>query len=337
MAHRDFRDAFICLLCLCAVVLASTPVTAETVAVRAAKSGTSNVITFDWQEPVAHRHAIENGRLVIRFSRPIEGAYQPVLGALGGLIADVRPGADGRSVSFGLKRPVEVYAYYTGTAVTVELIESAKAAASAPAKAPALAVGQVVEAAATPVLAKEPQARAQAVSADAPRISVRTGEHPDYTRVVFDFAEPTPYSISNAGGVVTIRFQRPAAIDVGPLNSGGTRLLGQARTSVSGGETTVQMAIPATAGVRDFQSGPKIVVDVRQPNGSEDPVTLPPPATRPTQAAAASAPVAAKAPVIPVETAPASPPATDAGRPRALTASGTPPPTAAAPATVVRW
>lgn len=335
MAARDFRSTILSVLCLCVLAMGSTPAVAEKVAVRAEKTADSGLITFAWQEPVAHRHAIENGRLVVRFSRPIESAYQPLVGALGGLISDAKPGADGRSVSFGLKRPVEVYAYYTGTAVTVELI--AKAETVGPDPVPAPAEGTVVEVAAPPMVASRSQARAQAIPADAPRISVRTGEHPDYTRIVFDFAETTPYRISNADGVVTIRFQRPARIDVDALNNRPARLIGTARTSFSGGETVVELAIPATAGIRDFQSGPKIVVDIRQPTGSEDPVALPAVASPSTQAAAVEA-APATAPVSPVEKvaipAPAAvQPAGDGenGRPRALTADGVAPPTSKSP------
>ncbi|MDP4796990.1 MAG: hypothetical protein NWR87_08760, partial [Rhodospirillales bacterium] len=106
------------LLGLAAVCASTSAAIAEQVDVRAVQSGKSSLITFAWRDPVAYQQKMENGRLTVRFSRPIEGRYQGVVDALKGVIADPRPGSDGRSVSFAVKAPVKVYAYYTGTSVT---------------------------------------------------------------------------------------------------------------------------------------------------------------------------------------------------------------------------
>ena len=68
------------------------PVSAERVAVRAEQDGKSSLITFAWTEPVAHQHKFENGRLTVRFSRPIESTYQGIVDRLGGVVSDPKPG-----------------------------------------------------------------------------------------------------------------------------------------------------------------------------------------------------------------------------------------------------
>ncbi len=308
---------------------------------RAATSGPSSVITFAWREPVSYQHSVDGGRLTVRFSRPIEGRFQDVIAGADGLLTDPRPGRDGRSVSYALSAPVEVFGYYTGTAVTIELLRRETKNAAVTELAPVVS-SDPVTLDVRPVGSSQVITNAQSVPADAPTINVRTGEHADYTRIVFDFDEATPYEVSNADGVVTLRFRRPAQINIETLNTGSVQFLGGARLAFSGGETVVTMAVPETSPVRDFLSGTKIVVDVREPTGSAEPVALP------VEVAAAPEPAAPTAPVAKEELAaqevaegasPTSPPAApaptlaeeraqdnqDDGRPRALTPNAQPP------------
>ena len=343
---------------------AVTNANAERIPVRTEQSGKSSMITFAWQVPVAYKHSVENGRLSVRFSRPVQGNFAAIADGLKGIVADPQAGADGRSVSFRLEKSVKVFAFYTGTAVTIELLEDESAADKAPRPAPVAAneTGSI-DVAVAPIresrtLASAQQTNAGGVPADAPEVRVRTGEHPDYTRIVFDFAEATPYQASSDNGVVTIRFQRPARIELGSLADNGARLIGGARASVDGNTTTVTLAVPPTSNIRDFLSGAKVVVDVREPSGSPDPVALPaetvaaaapeaPAAPSPAAANEAAPPAQPVAPVEAVETAPAAPEAppapaggegapvsltaeraqdaAESGQPLALTPSGAPP------------
>ncbi len=301
------------------VMLGATTASAERVPVRVEQSGKSTLITFAWQVPVAHRHKLDGDRLTVSFSRPIEGDFANLARELPDLVADPAPGSDGRSVSFSLKQPAEVFAFYTGTGVTIELLRNEKTAAkSLPPASKKTAEGGPIDVPVEPVTESRAKASAQAVPEDAPEIRVRTGEHPDYTRVVFDFEENTPYQASNDGGVVTVRFQRPARLSIGALASGGVRLIGGARTSFNDGATTVTMAVPATSTIRDFLSGSKVVIDVRNPTGGDGPVSLPTAAATnqsppPAQIPAATSPTTSEEaprpePAQPVETAEATPP-----------------------------
>ncbi len=353
--HKDFtkRTLGAVLVLGCAVV--TTPLLAEQVPIRTETKDGNAIITFGWTDPVAYTHEVRDGRVEIRFSRPIEGAFNEIAAKLGDVIEDGRAGADGRSVSFRLKRPVEAFAFYTGTQVTVELVpkepapedkSAAKSALNQPSDAPILARSK-------PLQVGRPLAPAQAVvgtpATDAPRIRVRTGEHPDYTRIVFDFEGQVPFETATDNGVVTMRFARPFNIETESLNAGNIRLIGGGRSAVRGSETIVTLAVPTTSNVRAFRAGPKIVVDVREPTGSVEPVSLPAvvaasstPAPSPASANAETAsapneaPAPAAGPVTPVETAavaqPAAAPvaANEDGRPRALTVEGTAPPAAAA-------
>lgn len=295
------------------VALFATASPAERLNVRAETTADSVIIAFPWRTPVSYDHTLSDDTFTIRFSRPIEGAFQQIAGQSGGIINAATAGADGRSVDFTLSRPVESYVYYTGTSVTVELVANAenqatKSASSAPSVEPTpqdtpvesnvQPAGQTTVAI-DEVTSSRTIAEAQSTPTNAPKIGVRTGEHPDYTRVVFDFTENTPYSVNNDGGVVKLTFEAAADFDLARLNRNNIAFLGGARSQISGGQTIVTMAVPPTASVRDFLSGSKVVIDVREPSGNAEPVALPPLTSETPESVAASEPTQpASAPVI---------------------------------------
>lgn len=281
------------MICLALFVLAPVNAWAERLNVRAEATADSVVFTFPWRDPVAFDHNLEGGVFTIRFSRPIEGRFGLLATRSGGIVRSAARGADGRSVKFSLSQDVESYVYYIGTAVAVELVGKGAAAPQQAADNSQNAQSQSDETriASDSIGAVRTITQAQAVPTNVPNISVRTGEHPDYTRVVFDFTANTPYTVANADGVVTVTFDAAANIDVSPLNREGVPFLGGARTEIVDGKTIVTMAAPTTAPLRDFLSGPKVVVDIRQPTGDSSPVTLPPRGSRvPALAEETSAP-----------------------------------------------
>lgn len=299
---------------LALLVFAPATAWAERLNVRAEATDDSVLYTFPWRDPVAFEHSVDNGVFTIRFSRPIDGSFAGLAARSGDIVRNASRGSDGRSVQFALTQEVESYVYYTGTAVTVELVGKGKpdpVLMRDEPKAPSTQSSRT-NVASDSTGASRTIAQAQAVPTDAPNITVRTGEHPDYTRVVFDFDANTSYTVANAEGVVTITFDASANINIDPLNRQGVPFLGGARTTISDGKTIVTMAIPSTAPLRDFLSGPKIVLDVRQPTGDQNPVQLPP-EEEPTvpvlkaQKPAAPAPPAPTPSTAPTQLAPAPP------------------------------
>jgi len=260
---------------------------AETVSVRASKNDDFGRIVFLWDRPVTYELSHDGSDLTIRFGRAIDASYQRVLGALSKYIDRVRRGADGRSVSFRLKGNFETYGFDSGNAVIVEIAEPQQ---PAPPRQP-----QTAE---TGASASRAKAAAQSVPAkDLPKIRVRTGAHEAYTRVVFDWPKAVKYTVSQAGGVVTLKFQAAANIQLGRISRNPPRYLGGVRQRAANGETTVTLAIPASSKIKHFLSGPKVVLDVQRPSGAEEIAALPPEAPPPAAEPAATpeaAPAAAE-------------------------------------------
>ena len=170
----------------------------------------------------------------------------------------------------------------------------------------------------------------------ADRITVRTGKHPGYDRIVFDWTQPVTADVQRQGDTVTIRFNRPAELDLRGARPRALPNVGQV-TQASSQPLTAQISVAANAPIRQSRSGTKFVLDVLDPPkgaAAEPPQSAaaepssgaaqPRPAQKPVPAAEAPAPAAAPNPV-----APASPVAEPAP-PRAVAAPESPKPVPAA-------
>lgn len=120
------------------------------------------------------------------------------------------------------------------------------------------------------------------------QLRVRTGDHDDYSRLVFDWESPVTYTAeSEADGRLVIKFNQEAALPSPPSATGnilGIEILSQNPLQMS-------VSIPAESRTRDFMAGNRVVVDVYDPPGGRKPVAEKPAAERP--APVASAPLAA--------------------------------------------
>ncbi|MBI2977891.1 MAG: hypothetical protein HYY38_03490, partial [Rhodospirillales bacterium] len=232
--------------------LAGAAARAEPVNVQAAVRADMGRIVFAWNAPVRFESSVAGGRLTLRFGRPIEADYSRVTRALGKYVGSVTPGGDGRSVTFALKGDVDVYSFDSGSSVIVEIVDKAptgdKAADKKPEPAPAKAP-------------PTPATTADAAASSLPTVRVRTGRHPDYTRLVFDWPESVPYTVKQEDGVATVAFGRAAALDLKALTP-PPPFVGEARARAGDASVTVTLAVPKSSRLKHSLAGAKVVVDV---------------------------------------------------------------------------
>ena len=130
--------------------------------------------------------------------------------------------------------------------------------------------------------------------ADSPAVTMRRGEHPTFSRLVFVLPDATPFSLSHQENGLTLGFPGAGAVPGAPA---GGRVL-----SVAGGEGVAKITPQPGKVCRVWQLGNRVVVDVFDPPaGSTSPAPVP-------AVASAQAP-AAPAPGAPPPGTPASPPA----------------------------
>ncbi len=151
----------------------------------------------------------------------------------------------------------------------------------------------------------EPRTAAASEPATAPKpavVRVRSGEHPGFSRVVFDWPERVDYDVRREGGTASVTFDHPARVDLGRLQRTPMRYIQSGSSRSSDKTVTVTLAVPEASKARHFRIGPKVVIDVV---GSD--------------AEAAKIPVPADAVV--VEPGSASPPVEPPAEPRNETAA----------------
>ncbi|MEQ9491140.1 MAG: hypothetical protein RIM72_19340 [Alphaproteobacteria bacterium] len=197
-------------------------------------------IVFDWQSRVGYTATAENGEAVVTFDAPLQTTLTEAIANLSDYVQSGTVSDDGRTVRFVMKEPSLVSSFTNETSIVVDITPS-------PDAEPATA-------------AVEETAPAPAV--DAPPLGVRVGQHPTYTRVVFDWTEPVDYSVSEANGIATIRFQKPAAIDPVPVGQALPQGFGRPTSTNTASATVFTLPLPPNRTTKSFLSGTKVVVDV---------------------------------------------------------------------------
>ncbi len=94
-------------------------------------------------------------------------------------------------------------------------------------------------------------------------VSLRSGVHDDYSRLVFDWPETASYKISKSKGTLSLSFDKVASINVTKVNAETLRNIG--RVSVVSGQNdplSVSIQIKDKSNFRHFKIGKRVVIDV---------------------------------------------------------------------------
>lgn len=236
--------------------------------VRSAQRDGYGRVVFDWDSPVRYAAGVVNGALVVQFERPVTTDLTTANQTLTPYVTGSRFSADRKTLTFMLRPNVTMRTFTVGSAVVVDLV-SPQAVAAAPAPG---------SAAASPRAPSAP-------SAGAKTVAVRTGAHPDYFRVAFDWPTKTGYKIERRGDRVAVVFDGAAGIDIAALNQ---KLPAANRPAVvlqENGNTTVTFPLAPQLLVKDFASGNTIAVDLTttaEPAKDTKAATAPPPGKKDT-------------------------------------------------------
>lgn len=260
------------LLAACVVLPAvadSTPARAAAEAVRAAAHDGYGRIVFDWNEPVRYDVEVAAGALIIRFDKPIGASTARVPAALTDYVAAARVSPDGRTLTLPLKGAFEPRSFTIGTSVVVDLMGGPAAPAAAP--------PQQAQAPARPAAtARAPAAPAPAARpADGGTLPVRTGEHPGFFRVVFDWTRPVGYRVVSNGDEAVVTFDRAARVDLPSWRAAMPAELRDVAAETADGSLRVTVPLPDDGRVRHFTSGTKVVLDLLPPAGQQPPRRTP--------------------------------------------------------------
>ncbi|MDZ5648190.1 tetratricopeptide repeat protein [Nitrospirillum sp. BR 11828] len=192
---------------------------------------------------------------------------------------------------------------------------------------PALAARQEAKEPPAAASATTPPPAEAAATATLPTVTVRAGEHPGRSRLVFDWSTPVKATLERDGAKLLIHFDKPAKADLAAPRRAGSPRISRVETVAGTPGLTVALTIPANATVEQSRSGDKVVIDVGDGKPGAPPVAASTTTSAPAAAPSAAAPSVAKAEA---PTEGKAPPAPSLAPP--VAGGGEPPSVAAAPA-----
>ncbi len=116
-------------------------------------------------------------------------------------------------------------------------------------------------------------------------VTLRTGQHDDYARLVFEWPVKPQYTISKEGNRLTLRFGLAGNADMGGVTVGGN-IVKVETVSTASEPLQIAVTIPDGSRFRDFTVANKVILDVYNPPGANPPkpqekATTPSPAPAP--------------------------------------------------------
>jgi len=257
------------------VAMAPTAVEAAQVRTRGGSHADYGRLVFDWPKPVEYQARIEGDRLIITFSDSIETDLSSAVRRISKYVAGGQLSMDGRTLSFRLSGDYELATASdnNGRKIIVDLKKTGTRQAI-PVETGGMAVNP---------------SQAQGQPRSGVKVPVRVGQHPDYSRIVFDWPQATTYSITRSGSQATLKFTSPGQIETAAIANMLPRGFGALKMIPGRQDSTVIMTVPPTAKLRHFKSGNRVIVDVlgrvtaprhqspaAQPQAMAGAVTVPP-------------------------------------------------------------
>jgi len=277
-------------------------------------------MVFDWDGPVSFTAEQADGRLVVRFDKPISGDPKAVVKPLSRYLKGATLSPDRTTATFPLTGPVQIKTLRSGNAVVIDLspdktppqASPPPPPATPPAARPVAATATVpppAAAAPSPAAPAPAPATPAAPAIPATELMVRGGEHTGFNRLVFDWPKTVGYTVEEAGDKVTIAFDRPANLNVTSLRAALPPDVGFLEARPAGKGTAVVLSLPSGMRVRHFASGPRVALDLVRAAGTTPPRAngAPPPPLAPAPGSADQPP--ALKPLTPVASAPPATPA----------------------------
>ena len=105
----------------------------------------------------------------------------------------------------------------------------------------------------------------QAAAQNPERVAVRVGEHPGFSRIVFEWRRPVGAQIEERDGKTVVRFDRAATLDLKAFRADPPPEISRIEAAAAGGELLVTLTMVPGAKTRLFESEGKTVLDVLRP------------------------------------------------------------------------
>ena len=219
------------------------------------------VVSFKDRELLPHYTAkVTSSILVIEFREPTEVDVAQVPVDLGDYVSVARADPDGRAIRFALARTVHVNTMEAGEKLFIDLLPEGWA--GLPPGLPEDVVKELAKRAAKALREVKDAKRRRFGEEVKPRLVVRLGRAPTFSRFVFAWNVPFDTAFVRQDGVVTLRFTREAVPDLTSIKTNMPPGLEEIESSIEDGKTRIVMKIDQNVDVRAFEDKHAYVIDL---------------------------------------------------------------------------
>lgn len=211
----------------------------------------------------------ENGVLVVEFDEVVKMTLPLTSTIMGKYVSVMRTDPGGHSVRLGLVGQFRVNQIEAGERLFIDMLPM-NWQGLAP-SLPSEVVAQLAERSKQAARLTEQRIRAEIARENAPKVKIRVGRHPTFTRLVFDWSFPTKMKISNKRGKVDVDFEWPADINLGDFgrNLPNTVISASANRDNDGTHVNLVLAPGAEANIFT-DSETRYLLDIYSPEEGAD-------------------------------------------------------------------
>lgn len=259
-------------------------------------------LVFEAPQSARPRASLDGSRLTITFPEAVETDLGRVRRHLFRYLRDVSLDTSGRRITATLLQPVRLREAVIDGFFVIDLRQDPDGRLEAP-KAPSEPSRATTQKATTRAATTQPVSLNNVspgkAGAEGPNVRVRAGQHPGFSRLVFDWRREVDYRVESGADDARIHFKRPARFDLRRVLNDlprGIAALEQTASATAGG-SALRVGFDGGRRIRHFRDGPRVVIDVL-PGRADDRRS----ASRPPLPAERTPPAAANKPAKAAET-----------------------------------
>ncbi|WP_430511783.1 hypothetical protein [Pannonibacter phragmitetus] len=240
--------------------------TAEAVDIEArAEEGYGRMIlTFKDRTLLPHYDAaVTSNVLRVAFEAPIQISVDDVPLQLSDYVAIARRDPDGSAIRFALKDKFRINTLEAGEKLFIDILPANWQ--GLPPGLPDEVVRELAQRAEEAMRQVRALEQARLKAQEGPKVTLHIGDHPTFTRLVFDWSIQFDTAFVREDDIVRVTFNHPAQLDVGDLRARLPRGVVDATAFIDEGKLKFLMRLEPGVDIRAFREEQTYVIDISPP------------------------------------------------------------------------
>jgi tetratricopeptide (TPR) repeat protein len=226
------------------------------------------ILTFKDRTLLPHYDAaVTNNVLRVAFEAPIQINVDDVPLQLADYVAVARRDPDGSAIRFALKDKYRINTLEAGEKLFIDILPSNWQ--GLPPGLPDEVVRELARRAEEAMRQVRALEQARLKAQEGPKVTLSVGDHPTFTRLVFDWSIQFDTAFVREDDVIRVTFNHPAQLDVGDLRARLPRGVVDATAFIDEGKLKFLMRLEPGVDIRAFREEQTYVIDIT-PEGSRE-------------------------------------------------------------------